>query len=141
MLLYCFQADGLDAEARVGVPGEHRGILCDHHVFRILKHWLKADHDPFYNPVNDYVILPTAFDVERHKEKGLEVTSLKEEWEIISGDLDDQDNINPSVSSVSISHEGANSSLDEACATIIVHPHIKGKQHVELNAVSVSVDA
>lgn len=141
MLHCCFQADGLDAEARVGVPGEHRGILCDHHVFRIVKHWLKADHDPYYNPVNDYVILPTEFEIERHKEKGLEVTSLKEEWEIISGDLDDQDSIKPSASSISVSHEGVNSSREEACATVVVHPQNQGKQHVELNAVSVSVDA
>ncbi|PWA60270.1 alpha/beta-Hydrolases superfamily protein [Artemisia annua] len=49
------KADGLVAEARVGIPGEHRGILCDKHMFRIVRHWLKADHDPFYNHVNDYV--------------------------------------------------------------------------------------
>ncbi|KAK9109568.1 hypothetical protein Sjap_017628 [Stephania japonica] len=54
--------DGLKAVARVGVPGDHRGLSRDRHVFRILKHWLKADHDPYYNPMNDYVILPTAFD-------------------------------------------------------------------------------
>ncbi|KAF3450013.1 hypothetical protein FNV43_RR06092 [Rhamnella rubrinervis] len=135
------KADGLNAEARVAVPGEHRGILCDHHVFRIVKHWLKADHDPYYNPVNDYVIIPTEFEIERHKEKGLEVTSFKEEWEIISGDLDDQCGIKPSVSSISVSHEGANSSQEEACATVVVHPQNQGKQHVELNGVSVSVDA
>ncbi|KAL5773430.1 hypothetical protein ACOSP7_013017 [Xanthoceras sorbifolium] len=139
------KADGLNAEARVGVPGEHRGILCDHHVFRILKHWLKADHDPFYNPINDYVILPTAFEMERHKEKGLQVTSLKEEWEIISEDQSDSNNTadgNPQVSSISVSHLGDDrSSPAEAHATVIVHPQNEGKQHVELNAVSVSVDA
>ena len=133
-----FQADGLRAEARVGVPGEHRGILCEHHVFRILKHWLKADHDPYYNPLNDYVILPTAFEMEKHKEKGLEVASLKEEWEIITDD--NPKNIsadgNPMVSSISVSQDGA-----EACATVTVYPQNEGKQHVELNAVSVSVDA
>ncbi|KAH7545658.1 hypothetical protein FEM48_Zijuj01G0116800 [Ziziphus jujuba var. spinosa] len=134
------KADGLNAEARVGVPGEHRGILCDHHVFRIVKHWLKADHDPYYNPVNDYVILPTAFEIERHKEKGLQVTSLKEEWEIISEDQCHQDNIKPSVSSVSVSHKGDNASREEACATVVVHPPSEGKQHVELNAVSVLLD-
>ncbi|KAM1917313.1 hypothetical protein ACFX13_036929 [Malus domestica] len=128
------KADGLDAVARVGVPGEHRGILCERHVFRILKHWLKADHDPYYNPVNDYVILPTAFEMERHREKGREVTSVKEEWEIIS-ECQDADE-KPVVSSVSVSDSGA-----EACATLTVHPRNEGKQHVELNARSVSVDA
>ncbi|KAK9102915.1 hypothetical protein Sjap_020169 [Stephania japonica] len=80
------KADGLKAVARVGVPGDHRGIIYDRHVFQILKHWLKADHDPYYNPMNDYVILPTAFEMEKFHEEGLEVTSLKEEWELISYD-------------------------------------------------------
>lgn len=140
------QADGLNAEARVGVPGEHRGILCDHHVFRILKHWLKAgDPDPYYNPINDYVILPTAFEMEKHKENGLQFTSLKEEWEIVSEDQDNHDNTvnrKPLVSSISVSQVGDDQSLQaEACATIIVHPQNEGKQHIELNALSVSVDA
>ncbi|RZC43746.1 hypothetical protein C5167_036698 [Papaver somniferum] len=94
------RADGLNAEARVGVPGEHRGIICDRHVFRILKHWLKAgDLDPFYNPLNDYVILPTAFEIEKklHLQEDIKrggglpkvvVTSLKEEWGIIPKDYD-----------------------------------------------------
>lgn len=141
ILAFGFQADGLNAEARVGVPGEHRGILCDHHVFRIVKHWLKADHDPYYNPLNDYVILPTAFEIERHTEKGLQVTSLKEEWEIISEDQCHQDNIKPSVSSISVSRKGDNASREEACATVVIHSQSEGKQHVELNALSVSVDA
>ncbi|GAV64367.1 LACT domain-containing protein [Cephalotus follicularis] len=139
------KADGLNAEARVGVPGEHRGILSDRHVFRILKCWLKADHDPFYNPIIDYVILPTAFEMERHKEKGLQVTSLKEEWEIISEDdvkLENMGDRKPFVSSISVSHVGDDqTSRTEACATVIVHPQNEGKQHVELNAISVSVDA
>ncbi|TKY58986.1 Lecithin-cholesterol acyltransferase 4 [Spatholobus suberectus] len=136
------KADGLNAEARVGVPGEHRGILCEPHVFRLLKHWLKAgDPDPFYNPLNDYVILPTAFEMERHKEKGLEVASLKEEWEIISKDQDDQSNTADKMCSISVSHGGANQSYSEAHATVIVHPGNKGKQHVQLNALAVSVDA
>lgn len=140
------QADGLNAEARVGVLGEHRGIVCEHHVFRILKHWLKVgDPDPFYNPINDYVILPTAYEMERYKEKGLQVTSLKEEWEIISEEQDDGDNMadrKPLVSSISVSQSGGDqSSRAEAHATVIVHPQNEGKQHVELNAMSVSVDA
>ncbi|RWW78567.1 hypothetical protein BHE74_00013213 [Ensete ventricosum] len=73
------QADGLNAAARVGVPADHRGIICDRHVFRILKHWLKAgEPDPFYNPLNDYVILPTAFEIERHTEKSLQVLHTME---------------------------------------------------------------
>lgn len=139
------KADGLNAEARVGIRGEHRGILCDHHLFRVLKHWLRADHDPLYNPVNDYVILPTVFEMERHRENGLQVTSLKEEWEIISEYPDTQDdtpNRKPLVSSMTVSHDGGNrSSRAEACATIVVHPQKEGKQHIEMNALSVSVDA
>ncbi|KAK7317907.1 hypothetical protein RJT34_02522 [Clitoria ternatea] len=138
------KADGLNAEARIGVPGEHRGILREPHLFRILKHWLKAgDPDPFYNPLNDYVILPTAFEVEVHKEKGVEVASLKEDWEIISQDQDDHSNTadKASVSSLSVSQEGANHSYSEAHATVIVHPSNEGKQHVQLNALAVSVDA
>jgi len=139
------QADGFNAEERVGIPGEHRGILCEPHLFRILKHWLKAgDPDPFYNPLNDYVILPTAFEMERHKEKGLEVASLKEEWEIISKDQDGQTNTGDNkmtLSSISVSQEGANKSHSEAHATVFVHTDNDGKQHIELNAVAVSVDA
>lgn len=138
------QADGFDAEERVGIPGEHRGILCEPHLFRILKHWLRAgDPDPFYNPVNDYVILPTAFEMERHKEKGVEVASLKEEWEIISNDQDGQCNTGDkmSLSSISVLQEGANNSHSEAHATVFVHPGNDGKQSIELNALAVSVDA
>ncbi|KAF2286831.1 hypothetical protein GH714_031290 [Hevea brasiliensis] len=140
------KADGLNAEARVGVPGEHRGILSDHHVFRILKHWLKAgDPDPYYNPVNDYVILPTAFEVGTHKENALQFTSLKEEWEIISGDQDDHyimADKKPVVSSISVSHAGGGKSLqEETYATLIVHSQNEGKQHIQLNAISVSVDS
>ncbi|WCJ28485.1 Lecithin-cholesterol acyltransferase-like 4 [Euphorbia peplus] len=139
------KADGLKAEARVGVPGEHRGILSDHHVFRILKHWLKAgDPDPYYDPTNDYVILPTAFEIETHKEKGLQFTSLKEEWEIVSDDkTDHNDMVEPRVSSISVSQPGDNKSSqgEAAYATIVVHPQNEGKQHIQLNAVSVSVDA
>lgn len=140
------QADGLHAEARVAVPGEHRGILCEPHVFRIVKHWLKAGApDPFYNPINDYVILPTAFEMESHHDKGLQVTSLKEEWEIVSEDQDNLDDVGsgkPFVSSISVSGGGnKQSSTSKAHATVIFHPQNEGKQHVELNAVSVSVDA
>lgn len=144
---FLFQADGLDAVARIGVPGEHQRVLRDHRVFRRLKHWLKAgDPDPFYDPLNDYVILPTAFEVESHVEKGLQVAALKEEWEIISHDQNKPDelcNDKPLVSSIMLSRvtEDCPSSRAEACATVVVHPQQDGKQHVELNAVSVSVDA
>ncbi|XP_028095154.1 lecithin-cholesterol acyltransferase-like 4 [Camellia sinensis] len=136
------KADGLNAEARVGVPGEHRGILCDRHVFRILQHWLNAgDPDPFYNPVNDYVILPTLFEIEKHQEKGLQVTSLKEEWEIIVDGQDDEET-KPLVSSICVSNEADGQHMqEEACATVIVHPQSEGRQHVELNAVSVTASA
>ncbi|XP_058199113.1 lecithin-cholesterol acyltransferase-like 4 isoform X1 [Rhododendron vialii] len=140
------KVDGLNAEARVGIPGEHRGILCDRHLFRILKHWLDAgDPDPFYNPLNDYVILPTLFEIERHQEKGFQVTSLKEEWEIIGKDQDDQvtgaADRKPLVSSISVSNVGDEKSMrEEARATVIVHPRGEGRQHVELNAVSVTAN-
>ncbi|CAN1150960.1 Lecithin-cholesterol acyltransferase-like 4 [Linum perenne] len=140
------KADGLNAEARVAIPGEHRGILCEHHLFRVVQHWIKAGTpDPFYNPVNDYVILPTAFEMETHKEKGLQFTSLKEEWEIVSGDQDEIEDMaetKPVVSSMTVSRPGNDhNSAAEACATLVLHPQSDGKQHVELNALSVSVDA
>ncbi|XP_073058446.1 lecithin-cholesterol acyltransferase-like 4 [Primulina eburnea] len=139
------KADGLRAEARIGVHGDHRGIICDRHVFRIVKHWLKADHDPFYNPINDYVILPTALDMECHKIKGLQVTSLKEEWEIIGDDQylkEESAERKPLVGSVCVSRMGGGESLqEEACATIIVQNQEGGKKHVELNAVSISTNA
>lgn len=88
------------------------------------------------------MILPTAFEMERHIEKGLEVASLKEEWEIISKDQDDQSNAGDkmSLSSISVSHDGASQSCSEVHATVIVHPGNEGKQRVEMNALSVSVD-
>lgn len=140
------KADGLDAVARVGVPGEHRGILCDRHVFRIVKHWLRADHDPFYNPINDYVILPTSFEIESHQEKGLQVISLKEEWEILNADESEIDDgsadSRPMVGSIAVSRMGNDRSPSEtAQATVTIHPQSEGKQHIELNAVGVSASA
>lgn len=86
------KADGFDAAARVAVHADHRGIVCDRHVFRILKHWLKAgEPDPCYNPINDYVILPTAFDIEKQTEE-TKLSSLKDEWEVINSDVSDADN-------------------------------------------------
>ncbi|KAJ8627692.1 hypothetical protein MRB53_020999 [Persea americana] len=137
------KADWLRAEARVGVPGDHRGIVCDPHVFRLLKHWLKAgEPDPFYNPLNDYVILPTAFDIATHRDRGLTVNALNEDWEIISGDTDKQDKAAAEqtalVGSVSVAHVKKDQPYSETHATIVVHPRSEGKQHVELRAVSVT---
>ena len=143
MDLFFFQADWLRAEARVRVPGDHWGIVCDPHVFRLLKHWLKAgEPDPFYNPLNDYVILPTAFDIETHRDRGLTVNALNEDWEIISGDTDEQDKAAAEqtalVGSVSVAHVKKDQPYSETHATIVVHPRSEGKQHVELRAVSVT---
>lgn len=86
------QADGFDAVARIGVSADHRGILCEPYVFRILGHWLKAgQYDPFYNPLIDFVILPTAFDKLR---ESTQIPPLKDEWEIVSSDDDDNCNDN-----------------------------------------------
>ncbi|CAL9781887.1 unnamed protein product [Musa acuminata subsp. burmannicoides] len=139
------KADGLNAAARVGVPADHRGIICDRHVFRILKHWLKAgEPDPFYNALNDYVILPTAFEIERHTEKSMQVAALKEEWEIIST-VADEDNkpadLPPMVGSLSVSCGNNVQSMEKAEATVLVHPQSKGRQHVEVRAVSVTMGA
>ncbi|KAG5516093.1 hypothetical protein RHGRI_036962 [Rhododendron griersonianum] len=67
------------------------------------------------------------------------VTSLKEEWEIIGEDQDNQEtgaaDRKPLVSSISVSNVGDEKSMrEEARATIIVHPLGEGRQHVELNA-------
>ncbi|XP_076950689.1 lecithin-cholesterol acyltransferase-like 4 [Bidens hawaiensis] len=127
-------ADGLEAEARVGIPGDHRGIICDKHLFRIVKHWLKADHDPFYNPVNDYVILPTLFEIERHQDSKGKVISLKEEWEVVADD--EREAMVGSVSAACVGDDLCSS--EEAHATFVVHPQSNGKQHIELNAMSVT---
>lgn len=52
-------ADGLNAELRIGIPGDHRGILNDERLFRLLKHFLRVgDPDPCYDPVWDFVFIP-----------------------------------------------------------------------------------
>lgn len=138
-----FQADGLHAEARIGVPGDHRGIVCDPHVFRILKHWLKAgEPDPFYNPLNDYVILPTAFDIVTHRDQGLSASAVNEDWEIILEDAEDHGGAAERmalVGSVSVAHVKKDQPCAEASATFAVRPKSEGKQHVELRAVNVSM--
>lgn len=71
--------------------------------------------------------------------KGLEVTSLKEEWEIISDSPDDQDDKGDSMSVSCV--RGDEALKEEAKAIILVHPQSHGKKHVELNATSVSASA
>ncbi|KAM0922818.1 hypothetical protein ACQ4PT_005934 [Festuca glaucescens] len=138
------KADGLVAVARIGVAADHRGIVCDHHVFRMVQHWLHAgEPDPFYDPLNDYVILPTIFEVEKHHEKRGDVTSVREDWEIISHTDNGHETkrsaeLPAMVSTLSASREGKEGSLDEAQATVVVHPESGGRQHVEVRAVGVS---
>ncbi|KAE8719986.1 Lecithin-cholesterol acyltransferase-like 4 [Hibiscus syriacus] len=126
--------------------GSEEAPITDLQDLRFFQHWLKAGNpDPFYNPVNDYVILPTAFEGESLHEKGLEVASVKEEWEIISEDQDNLDNTaskDPLVSSISVSRGAKKQSTkSKVHATVTVHPQDEDKQHVKLNAISVSVDA
>jgi pimeloyl-ACP methyl ester carboxylesterase len=74
-------ADGLNAEMRIGIPGDHRGILNDERLFRLLKHFLKVgDPDPFYNPVLDFVVLPR-WNVEVELE--LDAEERSETWQLI----------------------------------------------------------
>lgn len=92
------------------------------------------------------MILPTSFEIENHQEKGLQVTSLKEEWEILTADEaeieDTFANSRPMVGSITVSHMGDDrSSSETARATVTLHPQNEGKQHIELNAVSVSASA
>uniref|UniRef100_A0A0E0DIC5 Uncharacterized protein n=1 Tax=Oryza meridionalis TaxID=40149 RepID=A0A0E0DIC5_9ORYZ len=138
------KADGLDAVARVGVAADHRGIVCDRHVFRIIQHWLHAgEPDPFYDPLNDYVILPTAFEIEKYHEKHGDITSVREDWEIISHRDDESKRpaeLPPMFNTLSASREGEDGLLEEAQATIFVHPESKGRQHVEVRAVGVTHD-
>ncbi|KAL3699381.1 hypothetical protein R1sor_017403 [Riccia sorocarpa] len=74
-------ADELDAKARLGIPGDHRGILNDERFFRVMKAWLGCDSDPFYDPLNDYVILPTKAEFEEHKRQRIMVSREDEDNE------------------------------------------------------------
>ncbi|ERN14907.1 hypothetical protein AMTRI_Chr02g213400 [Amborella trichopoda] len=137
-------ADGLKAEARIAVPGDHRGLVCDPHVFRIIKHYLKIGYpDPYYNPINDYVILPTSTEYAKLDEDGLQITAVKEHWEFISGDDENSKDATNETSihaSVSVGHVGNDHSREEAHATVTVHPQdSQGKKHVEVRAIGMSV--
>lgn len=81
---FCVQSDGLRAELRIGIPGDHRCILNDDRLFRILKHLLKAgDPDPNYDPVIDFVVV-TRFDSETIG--GREDVAIESDWEVVYGD-------------------------------------------------------
>ncbi|KAG0476365.1 hypothetical protein HPP92_013206 [Vanilla planifolia] len=125
------KADGFDAMARVAVHADHRRIVCDRHVFRILKHWLNAgEPDPLYNPINDYVILPTAFDFQKQvKEKWQTISS---DWEIISSDssnADEKVNIPAMMDALSRSLEEAEQQLkiEDAQASVRVYPQMHAR--------------
>jgi phospholipase A1 len=138
------QADGFNAVARVGVAADHRGIVCNRQVFRIVQHWLHAgEPDPFYDPLTDYVILPTILEFEKYIAKHGVHTSVWEDWEIITPD--DDETVRPTVlpsmvGILSASREDKKGSLEEVQAAVIVHTENKGRQHVEVRAVGVSHD-
>ena len=116
------QADGLEAVARVGVFADHRGIICDRHVFRILKHWLKAgEPDPFYNPLIDYVILPQI----------PEVNQEREDWEVLAIDFDEREQ-NYMASGFETEEQ-----IDEARVHLYVTQG-EGKNIVEIQAEGIS---
>lgn len=57
--------DGLQAMYRIGVPGEHRGLLNDARVHRILNYFLKVPpHDKLYDPYTDCILLPSRKEIE-----------------------------------------------------------------------------
>jgi hypothetical protein len=72
----------LDAEARVGIPADHRGILMDEHFFHVMKHWLGVGGlDPEYDPETDYVMVPVprkVYEFDSHKEESVDVSGSEE---------------------------------------------------------------
>lgn len=70
----------MKAEARIGIPADHRGILMDEHFFHIVKHWLKVGGaDPEYDPESDYVMVPRRpFEFDLRKEESVDVTGPEE---------------------------------------------------------------
>lgn len=84
----CDQADGLNAELRIGIPGDHRGILNDDRLFRLLKHFLRVgDPDPLYDPVCDFVLIPRpTLEVELHGRPSIDGVEECEAWQLIDSD-------------------------------------------------------
>ena len=66
------QGDGLNAVYRVGVAGEHRALLNEHSVHKLLHFFLEIDgKDPMYDPVLDFVVVPSS----SVEEEEIEVTA------------------------------------------------------------------
>ncbi|CAK9203673.1 unnamed protein product [Sphagnum jensenii] len=131
-------ADGLDAEERLGIPGDHRGILMDERFFRIMKHWLKAgDPDPYYNPNTDFVILPP---------KEFEIEEQQEETVSLAGsflDMDDCTGASQQGEYVATISTGSGSSGDiraEAHAHVKMHHKSdnKAESHFDVSTIGVA---
>eukprot|EP00850_Spirogloea_muscicola_P005424 SM000025S08319 [mRNA] locus=s25:51672:55202:+ [translate_table: standard] len=59
------KADGLEATCRIGVSGEHRGVLRDKRVFRVLQHWLEVGgYEADYDPQTDCVLVASRAEIE-----------------------------------------------------------------------------
>lgn len=127
---------------RVGIPGDHRNILNDQRTFRILEHFLEVgEYDPFYNPLNDYIVLPSKAEIEEHRKECIVVPSL-DCWETISEDSEDygQGRDQEYVATVSTGP----TSLDtraEAHAHVHLHgPHEGGikEDHIEVEVIGIA---
>jgi len=77
------QGDGFEALYRVGVPGEHRALLNDTRVHRILNYFLRVPpHDALYDPYTDCILLPPRAEIEAEMEakrfrcKGTPLTTI-----------------------------------------------------------------
>ena len=76
------QSDGLNAEMRIGIPGDHRAILNDKRLFTLLKHFLNVgDPDPMYDPVWDFVVVPRP-EVEVQRDDYPSIGVVEEESEV-----------------------------------------------------------
>jgi hypothetical protein len=131
-------ADGLDAEERLGIPGDHRGILMDERFFRVMKHWLKAgDPDPFYNPYTDFVILPAKeFEIEDHMEETISMTGS-------SLDMDDHTGASQQGVYIATVSTGSGSSGDiraEAHAHVNIHhkPDHEDQSQFDVSTIGVA---
>jgi len=52
------------------VPGEHRALLNDNRVHRILSFFLKVPpHDELYDPYTDCILLPTRDEIEAEMQR------------------------------------------------------------------------